>query len=70
MTITTDSRKRVILPGTAPGDVFACENKGDEIVLRRVIASRLFPRPGSSAQAHACGEGLAPPWDRIHRERA
>lgn len=36
MTLTTDSKKRLILPGTAPGDVFAFESKGDEIVLRRV----------------------------------
>jgi hypothetical protein len=36
MTLTADSKKRVVLPGAAPGDVFACERKGPEIVLRRI----------------------------------
>ena len=36
MTLTADSKRRVVLPGAAPGDVFACEKSGQEIVLRRV----------------------------------
>jgi hypothetical protein len=36
MTLTADSKKRVVLPGAAPGDVFTCEEKGPELVLRRV----------------------------------
>jgi hypothetical protein len=36
MTLTADSKKRVVLPGAAPGDVFACERKGPEMVLRRI----------------------------------
>ena len=36
MTLTADSKKRVVLPGAAPGDVFACEQKGHEVVLRRI----------------------------------
>ena len=36
MTLTPDSKKRVVLPGAAPGDVFTCEQKGRELVLRRV----------------------------------
>ncbi len=36
MTLTADSKKRVVLPGAAPGDVFTCEQKGLEFVLRRV----------------------------------
>ena len=36
MTLTADAKKRVVLPGAAPGDVFACEKNGQEIVLRRV----------------------------------
>lgn len=44
MTLTADSKKRVTLPGSAPGDVFACENKGDEIVLRRVYRRPNRPR--------------------------
>jgi hypothetical protein len=34
--LTADSKKRVVLPGAAPGDVFACEKKGQEMVLRRI----------------------------------
>jgi hypothetical protein len=36
MTLRADSKKRVVLPGASPGDVFACERKGSEFVLRRV----------------------------------
>jgi len=36
MTLKADSKKRVVLPGAAPGDVFACEQKGLELILRRV----------------------------------
>ena len=36
MTLTADSKKRVVLPGAAPGDVFACEQNGPELVLRRI----------------------------------
>ena len=36
MTLTADSKKRVVLPGAAPGDVFTCERKGPELVLRRI----------------------------------
>lgn len=36
MTLRADSKKRVVLPGAAPGDVFACEQKGHEMVLRRI----------------------------------
>jgi len=36
MTLTADSKKRVVLPGAAPGDVFACKQKGPELILRRV----------------------------------
>jgi hypothetical protein len=36
MTLTADSKKRVVLPGAAPGDVFTFEKKGHEMVLRRI----------------------------------
>jgi hypothetical protein len=36
MTLTADSKRRVVLPGAAPGDVFTCQQKGLEMVLRRV----------------------------------
>ena len=36
MTLTTDTKKRVVIPGAAPGDVFACEQTDNAIILRRV----------------------------------
>ena len=36
MTLTADAKKRVIIPGAAPGDVFAYEQTNDGVVLRRV----------------------------------
>jgi hypothetical protein len=36
MTLTADSKRRVVLPGAKPGDVFACEQKANTILLRRV----------------------------------
>jgi hypothetical protein len=42
MTLTADSKKRVVIPGAAPGDVFACQRTGNEVILRRI--HREFPR--------------------------
>jgi len=42
MTLTADSKKRVVLPAAAPGDVFVCHETADGIVLRRVY--REIPR--------------------------
>jgi len=50
MTLTTDGKKRVVLPGAAPGDVFACEQTGDAILLRRVHR-RLGHKKPTKAQA-------------------
>ena len=36
ITLTADSKKRGVLPGAAPGDVFAYEQRGPELILRRV----------------------------------
>ncbi len=36
MTLTADGKKRVVLLGAAPGDVFACQQSSEVILLRRV----------------------------------
>ena len=36
MTLTADSKRRVVLPGAEAGDVFTYQQKGPEMVLRRV----------------------------------
>ena len=49
MTLTADSKKRVVLPGAAPGDVFTCEQKGPEMVLRRVYRNDASEKTNESA---------------------
>ncbi len=41
MTITADSKKRVVIPWAKPGDVFACEQQDQN----RFIYTRLTPPP-------------------------
>jgi hypothetical protein len=36
MTLTADTKKRVVIPGAAPGDVFACEETHQGFLLRRI----------------------------------
>jgi hypothetical protein len=36
MTLTADAKKRVVIPGAAPGDVFACEQTKQGVVLKRI----------------------------------
>jgi len=36
MTVTADAKKRVVVPGVAPGDVFACEQTEQGLLLRRI----------------------------------
>jgi len=36
MTLTADAKKRVVIPGAAPGDVFACEQNDNAVILRRI----------------------------------
>ena len=33
MTVTADSKKRVVVPGAKPGDVFACERQSENHFL-------------------------------------
>jgi hypothetical protein len=40
VTLTADSKKRVVLPAAAPGDVFVCHETPEGIVLQRVYRSR------------------------------
>lgn len=42
VTLTADAKRRVVLPGAAPGDVFACEKRGQEIVLRPIYKGPRF----------------------------
>lgn len=41
MTLTADTKKRIVIPGAAPGDVFACEQTDNAVILRRVYRKTL-----------------------------
>jgi hypothetical protein len=51
MTLTADAKKRVVIPGAAPGDVFACEKTGGGILLRRVYRRPTRQKKPTKAQA-------------------
>ena len=40
MTLTADAKKRVVLPGAVPGDVFTCERISQGMLLRRIYRQK------------------------------
>jgi hypothetical protein len=50
MTLTADAKKRVVLPGAAPGDVFVYEETGKGVLLKRIYRHR-EPRKQTKEQA-------------------
>jgi hypothetical protein len=52
MTLTADAKKRVVIPGAAPGDVFKFEKSGSAVILHRIYHQVSRKRP-SKAQARA-----------------
>ena len=40
MTLTADAKKRVVLPGAVPGDVFTCEKISQGMLLRRILSPK------------------------------
>jgi hypothetical protein len=36
MTLTADTKKRVVIPSAAPGDVFSCDQTEHGVILRRI----------------------------------
>jgi hypothetical protein len=50
MTLTADTKKRVVIPGAAPGDVYACEQNEQGVVLRRIYRKTSKKKP-TKAQA-------------------
>jgi hypothetical protein len=47
MTLTADAKKRVVIPGAAPGDVFAFEETTQGLLLKRIYRK---PRQKTRAQ--------------------
>jgi hypothetical protein len=50
MTVIADAKKRVVIPGAAPGDVFAYQKTGNEVILRRIHREAPRKKP-TKAQA-------------------
>lgn len=44
MTVIADSKRRVIVPGARPGDVFACEEQGNDHFLLVRLTKPAPPR--------------------------
>jgi hypothetical protein len=53
MTVTADSKRRVVMPGARPGDVFACEEKGNGQFLLVRLNKPAPPRKKTRAQVLA-----------------
>ena len=51
MTLTADSKRRVVLPGAAPGDLFTYEPTGHGVLLRRVYRAPVQKKKKTKAQA-------------------
>jgi len=50
MTITADSKKRVVVPDAKPGDVFACERQGENHFLLVRLAAPPPPPKKTKAE--------------------
>jgi len=50
MTLTTDTKKRVVIPGAEPGDVYACEQTRQGVLLHRIYRQAPKKKP-TKAQA-------------------
>ena len=53
MTVTADSKRRVVMPGARPGDVFACEDEGNGHFLLVRLNKPAPPRKKTRAQVLA-----------------
>lgn len=43
VTLTADTKKRVVIPGAVAGDVYACQKTEDGVILRRVYREPTKP---------------------------
>jgi TnpA family transposase len=70
MTLTADSKKRVVLPGAAPGDVFTCDKTGPELILRRVHRAAPQKKPTKAAVVKAIRGWKSVPkvrWEELRK---
>jgi hypothetical protein len=57
MTVTADSKRRVVMPGARAGDVFACEEEGNGHFLLVRLNKPAPPRKKTRAQVLAAVKG-------------
>lgn len=73
MTLTADAKKRVVIPGAAPGDVYVCEEMRDGgVVLRRVYrlqhaAARKITKAGALKAIRSWKFKPAMSWEELRK---
>ncbi len=70
MTLTADSKKRVVLPGAAPGDVYVCENVGNGVRLTRVYRPTAKKKKTKAQVLKAIGSWKSVPnisWEELRK---
>ena len=68
MTLTADAKKRVIIPGASPGDVFACDKTEGGILLRRVYRPAPRKKPSKTQALKAIRSWKFKPamsWEKL-----
>jgi hypothetical protein len=70
-TTTADKKKRVIIPGAQPGDIFDVQVEGEEkVVLVRLVKPKAKPRMGRVQSLRAIAAAPLRPrmgWDELRR---
>ena len=71
MTVTADTKRRVIVPGAKPGDVFACERQDENRFLLVRLAAPPPPEKKTKAQIRQAikNSKMKPmmPWDELRK---
>ena len=70
MTLTADSKKRVVLPAAAPGDVFVCEQTPEGTLLKRIYRKTArIPKTKAQVLKAIRGSKFKPAmgWDQLRQ---
>jgi hypothetical protein len=68
MTVIADAKKRVVIPGAAPGDVFKLEKSGSAVILYRIYHEVSRKRPSKAHARAAIGRWKFKPavsWEKL-----
>jgi hypothetical protein len=71
MTVTADSKRRVVVPGVKPGEVFACERQDENhFLLVRLVAPPPRKKKTKAQIRHAILHSKMAPmmsWDELRK---